>query len=146
MVASAAAGDGSGSSGNPFTAIEAAIIADNGSGNFASEVPSIEGDFAAAESQLNLSAIGNSALLAEYQFLWAQSGTTATESMLLRRAMVDKSIWNLENPPAVVNDIGTSVALADGLVAGGGAWPVPEPSALVLAALGLTSAWSVPRM
>ncbi len=136
-VASVAAGSSSSSSSNPFAAIETMIIADQASGEFASDGLAIEADLASAETQLNLTAISNSALLAEYQIFSAGGSAAATEPMLMHRAIIDKSIWNLENAPPVVNDIGTSLALADGSLAIGAAAPVPEPSALVLAAIGL---------
>lgn len=135
--ASNSGGSASADAVDPFIAIEATILADNRSGSVASDSAAIVASLAAAESQFDLATLDNPALSAEYEYLSLQSGSSLSEVTLGRRAMIDKSIWNLENPPAVENDNGLNGTLDSAAVGDAGSpAAVPEPATLWLAALG----------
>ena len=117
---------------DPFIAIQAALAKTSvgASGSVSSQdVAAILGSLTTAESELKLGMANSSAFLrAEYRFSQLQDNSPISENSLLMRIDIDEVLWLREQASdAACAPSDTSITPSPA--------PVPEPSALLLAAI-----------
>jgi hypothetical protein len=117
---------------DPFIVIQAAL--ENGAGgsggNLSSpNIAAILGDLATAETELKLRIARSAFLRAEHRFSQLQDISPISENSFVARIDIDKLLWSREQSSDAVfapsDGAGTAIPA-----------PVPEPSALLLAAVG----------